>query len=52
MTLTAYANGRFRFCWFVETKDKAVTEAIRWIRQGSGRSVEIHNGNDLIWYRG
>jgi|SanBayMetagenome_1026888.scaffolds.fasta_scaffold03889_13 hypothetical protein len=52
VTLTAYANGKFRFCWSLETKDKAMKEALRWLRQGGSRSVEIHNGDDLIWYRG
>ena len=52
MTLTAYINGKFRFCWSLESKDRAIQEALRWLRQGGGRSVEIHNGDDLIWYRG
>lgn len=52
MTLTAYKNGKLAFVWGLETKDKAMREAIRWLRQGRGRAAEISVTDAVIWFRG
>lgn len=52
MTLTAYKDGRLSFVWGMTSRSEAVRQAIRWLRQGRGRSAEISIGDDVIWYRG
>lgn len=52
MTLTAYKNGKLAFVWGLESKEKAIQEALRWLRQGRGRAAEISVGDNVIWYRG
>lgn len=51
-TLAAYRNGKLRFVWGLESKSEAMVQALRWLRQGTGRSVEISRGDAVIWYRG
>lgn len=52
MTLTAYRNGKLSFVWGIDSRDEAIRQAIRWLRQGRGRSAEISIGDDVVWYRG
>jgi hypothetical protein len=50
-TLTAYKNGKFRFCWGLESKERAIVEAMKWMRNNHG-FVEVSRGNDVIWAKG
>ena len=49
-TLTGYMNGKLKFCWALDTKDKAVMEGVRWLRRGGG-AVEVCKGDHVIWFR-
>ena len=52
MTLTAYKNGKLSFVWGMTSRDEAIRQAVRWLRQGRGRSAEISLDDRVIWYRG
>ena len=52
VTLTAYKNGKLSFVWGMTSRDEAVRQAIRWLREGRGRSAEISIGDRVIWFRG
>ena len=52
MTLTGYKDGKFSFVGGFDSRDEAIRYAIRWMRQGRGRSAEICIGDDIVWYRG
>lgn len=52
MTLTAYRNGKLSFVWGMCSKQEAIRQAMRWLRQGMGRSAKIEIGERVIWSRG
>ena len=52
MTLTGYKDGKFSFVGGFDSRNEAIRYAIRWMRQGRGRSAEICIGDDIVWYRG
>lgn len=49
--LTAYKADKFRFLWGFDNVMEAKANAIRYMREGRGRRVEIHIGNRLVWCR-
>ena len=52
MTFTAYKNGKFSFVWAMGSRNEAVLQAMRWLREGRGRSAEVANGDRIVWFRG
>ena len=50
--LTAYKSGKFMYVWACDNVAQAQRQAVRCLRQGRNRRVEIHRGAHMIWCRG
>jgi hypothetical protein len=51
-TLTAYKNGKFRFCWTIEDKEEAIVEGMKWMRLNHGFVEVCRDSGDVVWAKG
>ena len=52
ITLTAWRAGNFGFVWAFDSPSEAKRVAMRYLREGKGRRVEVCVGDHVLWSRG
>jgi hypothetical protein len=50
-TLTAYKNGKLWFVWGLDSRERAIVEAMKFLRETRG-FAEVARGDDVVWARG